>query len=555
MQQAILLVDDTASALALFSARLKKAGFQVYRAQSAAQGLALLNQHPDICMVVSDWHMPDCSGPQFCQMLKRDHERHLSEPRYLFFILLSAIEESGVIAQGIAAGADDFIAKTATNDELVARISAGFRTLSLHYQLAQQNQQLQQAYDALSNQLHFAAKLQHNLLPAEQVLDAPVQFDGLYQPAEQLGGDMYGVRDHGEVTSFFLLDIAGHGVPSALLTFAVVNAIDDIERQLFSSMPECWRDIAAQLVTQLNEQFLMEDMLGRYFTMIYGLIEHRSGQLIWVNAGHPAPLRIAPAGDKWQQLEGQQPAVGFIENYRYEAQETALHVGERLFCFSDGVIEAKNQQGEQWQLAHLQQCIQKSYAPELFARIQADLQRWKTGDVPDDDITLLQLTWQGDCAASESSTFYRYQTVTYDIVRHLRHAFSDFLISTLAAHHAEITSTRLQAILLVLTEAMNNVVEHAYEERLGPMSVMAKWQPSGSAEQEMLMVEICDWGKTRTTHATEQDLALDATSGRGLNIMAQLSNFLRYERLAEKNCLQLGFELSRLPAHSLLDET
>ena len=140
----ILLVDDNRTILVYMSSVLKKRGYQVHTATGGEAALQMLADNNDIQLVLSDWMMPGMSGVELCSELKSKNYN-----RYIFFVLLSSKGDEASIINGIDAGADDFIDKKTSIDELDARIRAGFRTLALHNEVVDKNTKLDQAYETI----------------------------------------------------------------------------------------------------------------------------------------------------------------------------------------------------------------------------------------------------------------------------------------------------------------------------------------------------------------------------------------------------------------------
>lgn len=121
----ILAVDDDPIALEMIRSALNRFGHEVITTTSGAAALERLSQFP-IRMVITDWMMDFMDGIALCRAIR---QRKLS--RYVYVIILSSRDDPVDAAEGIAAGADDFMAKPFDTGELVARIKAGERALSL----------------------------------------------------------------------------------------------------------------------------------------------------------------------------------------------------------------------------------------------------------------------------------------------------------------------------------------------------------------------------------------------------------------------------------------
>ncbi|WP_425440594.1 response regulator [Photobacterium indicum] len=144
---------------------LTKRGFNVITASDGLQALEVLKVNAHIQFVLSDWMMPEMDGIELCARLKSG-----DYSRYIFFVLLSGKDDQASIINGINAGADDFVVKDTHVDELDARIRAGFRTLALHNQITEKNDELDGAYATIKKDLESAGELVRRLLPTQKKL-------------------------------------------------------------------------------------------------------------------------------------------------------------------------------------------------------------------------------------------------------------------------------------------------------------------------------------------------------------------------------------------------
>jgi putative two-component system response regulator len=121
----ILIVDDDDLALEMLRHTLLRAGYEVETAPNGRAALEILRQG-HIRLVISDWEMPEMTGIELCEEI-----RHGDFDGYIYVILLTSRSESEEIVAGMSSGADDFVAKPFNTAELLVRIRAGVRVLSL----------------------------------------------------------------------------------------------------------------------------------------------------------------------------------------------------------------------------------------------------------------------------------------------------------------------------------------------------------------------------------------------------------------------------------------
>ena len=114
----ILLVDDDDITRTSLAARLKRLGYQVIEAGDGDAGLVATRTHrPDL--IILDWMMPGLDGPSVCEAIRADAELKSSH-----VVLMTAHDRPDQIAEGLLRGADDFLSKAASKQEVLARVQA-----------------------------------------------------------------------------------------------------------------------------------------------------------------------------------------------------------------------------------------------------------------------------------------------------------------------------------------------------------------------------------------------------------------------------------------------
>lgn len=134
----ILVVDDSPIYRKLVDQSLSKDYYPLLFAKNGREALDVFAEHHP-SLVITDWTMPDISGIELCQRIRRDVQEH-----YAYLILLTSHTNKEQVVEGLAAGADDYLTKPFHPGELAARVGVGRRMIELHRQVEAKNRQLEE---------------------------------------------------------------------------------------------------------------------------------------------------------------------------------------------------------------------------------------------------------------------------------------------------------------------------------------------------------------------------------------------------------------------------
>ncbi|MED5505421.1 MAG: SpoIIE family protein phosphatase, partial [Pseudomonadota bacterium] len=400
--KSILLVDDSKTVLLYMTSALQKQGYDVIAVEDGESALEVLTHRTDIQFVLSDLMMPGISGIELCRELKSS-----AFSRYIFFVLLSSYNDQESIIKGMDAGADDFVDKRTSVAELQARIRAGFRTLELHNTLTTKNQELDLAYQTIQQDLDSAGELMGQLLPVEEQIHT-AQFSFTYVPCTKIGGDMLGYVELDEShVAFYVFDVSGHGISSALMAFSIQQTLLQCNRM--ESITLDWSDNEyriskpAAVIERLNRRYQQTQNGKLYFTIEYAVLNTKTGELNYCTAGHPKFVWQQTKQNRLELVGDNNFIVGALEPMIYQGGRIQLKPDDALWFFSDGLLEAK--QGEElYGIDRLLANIERSKAMPEKAQTNAVLkqvQNWQGKPELDDDVSLLKVRWLG-CAQSQA---------------------------------------------------------------------------------------------------------------------------------------------------------
>lgn len=187
--------------------------------------------------------------------------------------------------------------------------------------------------DNLTEQLRLAGLVQQDFLPAKLPNTDEVQWATIFMPAEWVSGDIYDiVRIDEQHIGFYVADIVGHGMPAALLTIFLKQAL--VMRETIENNYRIFSPV--EVMKNLNLRMTAQKLSGYQFaTCCYCLLNTKTLQLTYARAGHPYPIIIRP-GQKPEQLQIRGSLLGIFEQAEYIQGTVQLQPGDKLLLFSDG---------------------------------------------------------------------------------------------------------------------------------------------------------------------------------------------------------------------------
>ena len=187
--------------------------------------------------------------------------------------------------------------------------------------------------DNLSKQLRLAGLVQQDFLPTQLPNTDEVRWAATFLPAEWVSGDIYDiVRIDEQHIGFYVADVVGHGIPAALLTIFLKQAL--VMRETIESNYHIFSP--AEVMKSLNVRMATQKLSGYQFaTCCYSLLNIKTLRLTYARAGHPYPVLIRP-NEQPQQLEIRGSLLGIFRQSEYIQQTIQLQPGDKLLLYSDG---------------------------------------------------------------------------------------------------------------------------------------------------------------------------------------------------------------------------
>jgi sigma-B regulation protein RsbU (phosphoserine phosphatase) len=247
--------------------------------------------------------------------------------------------------------------------------------------------------EKIEAELAIARRVQLELFPKSLPSLSSLELAGVCMPSRFVSGDYYDfVPLDGRWTAIVLGDVSGKGIGAALV-MATLQAALHAQLRFVGSMNSAGEEkdpSTARLTERLSQQLYENTPGEKYATLFSSLYDDGSGRLVYTNAGHLPPILIR--GGRASALETSGMVVGLMPIFSYEQQTVELEDNDLLAIFSDGVTEAENAAGEQFETVRLSELLAAhSSLPleELLKTVTDHLTAWIHVPEARDDITIV----------------------------------------------------------------------------------------------------------------------------------------------------------------------
>ena len=241
------------------------------------------------------------------------------------------------------------------------------------------------------SELGIAREIQLGMVP--KTFPGLLEFDHLdlyatLQPAKEVGGDLYDFFELDDDHVVFTLgDVSDKGVPAALFMVVTRTLI-----RVFSG-----KDVSpARMMTSINNILSSDNPRSMFVTLVIGILNIRTGQVVYANGGHNPPIIITHDGAHFIESK-KEPIVGAMPGIIYSNSTLTLSNGQGFMLYTDGVNEAMNKDGEQFSNQRMIDEVSKDrdLPSETIIHNLLDRIRKHAGSAPQsDDIAMLIIRFQ-----------------------------------------------------------------------------------------------------------------------------------------------------------------
>ena len=264
------------------------------------------------------------------------------------------------------------------------------QVLARTQELVSTNADLVQAQNQINEELRFASTLQQSILPTAFPSHDAYQGHAFMRAARMIGGDFYDMfRLDDDRLGIVVADVSGKGVPAALFMVLVRTVLQEL----------ALRGLApGACLAETNRHLIARNPLWLFVTVIYGILDVRTGVFTFCSGGHAMPYVLRAGGGVELVRERPAPLVGLLEGVPYRDLMVTLQPGDALLLVTDGVAECFNQHGEAFGEERLLELLESAgpiAAGRLLENLVAALDRFSDGVAASDDVTALMVRFLG----------------------------------------------------------------------------------------------------------------------------------------------------------------
>lgn len=305
--------------------------------------------------------------------------------------ITNPIEKLVICAKEFAAGNFETNVPKLHNDEIGVLGSAfNFMIQEIKKYMVQMQEKIR-----LENELKVAKMVQENFFPGKDEEQENFEIAAFNEPSSECGGDWWGYYEYQDKLIFIIADATGHGVPAALLTASINTAFNAAKSLLVANILSA---DAKEITTFLNKT-LSQTKTEILLTCFVGVVDLSKKTLNYTNSSHMDPLIIPQKnealekGDIIPLIEAKGSRLGRNHDFIYTSHLQELKSGDIILLQTDGIIEAKNSEGQEFGMRRLLKTILENSktAKQLRDSILKNFHDFCKSKSYEDDITLVCL--------------------------------------------------------------------------------------------------------------------------------------------------------------------
>lgn len=325
-----LVIENEIEALQRIKFVLELGGNKVITASNSEEGFFAFNKNCNsIDVILVDIEV----------LLKSDMEmlkRFKKTMPHIGIIVLTKHEylQSAILA--VKEGASGYLKKPLNAEDLLVAVKSALIKKNLLLENARMSKELFEQREYLNGLHDSAVKILLNMLPDKLPTIPGFNFDVKYKSCDAVGGDMYDVSDIGDYICFYVFDVSSHGILAAVISTIIKSFLKNIEYNYKQGIN---KRRFPEIVLDLNLQLFFNTAQNVFASLFLGFIDKNLKKLYTVSAGHITQY-VVKSDSSLTPLDSTGPILGVFEDSGYTCSVNLLEPGDKIFLFTDGVIEA-----------------------------------------------------------------------------------------------------------------------------------------------------------------------------------------------------------------------
>ncbi len=323
MKKRILLIDDEAPVKDFMKKILLRSGYSVFTASDGKEAIEML-ESLYVDLIILDMHMPNMNG---IDVLRHIRKFKLTNKPVL---MVSGYHDADLRIESYRLGAYDFITKPEQTEVMLKRIENGIKI-----------GEILDFNEFMKVELFMAKKLQKYIFPEPDFISEDIDIYTWNLPLSDIGGDLYDyIHFRNDSILIFVADVSGHSISASMFTAIV--------KMVFRNAIKTSED-PGTIMTIVNQELSANLPVESFVTMFCCLIDCKSGEIKYSNAGHPKPYIIGK--EKVTEIGENDPFLGPINNVKYTTYNAVLDKNQILFIYTDGLLDIIDDEFHQVELS------------------------------------------------------------------------------------------------------------------------------------------------------------------------------------------------------------
>lgn len=445
----------------------------------------------------------------------------------IIFILVSKLLQDNVVERIYSVNQSLSLIQEGKLDEVIeVRNNEEFSVLSdgINATVQALKETMEQIAVKMNQELEFARQIQQSALPlAEHVTAGRHEYEilGTMDAAKEVGGDFFDYFLIGDSRlGFVIADVSGKGVPAALFMMTSKTLIKNFA--LSGKSP-------AEVLQFANDQLCENNEAGMFVTVWLGILDYKTGELQFANAGHNPPL-LKRKNQEFVYMDSKtykrSIMLGMRAGIRYKDNSIILGRGDVLYLYTDGVTEANNEDKELYGESRLQALLEDCWnqsVENIVKTVRLDIDNFAGNAEQFDDITMIVLKMQ-----SASSTLS--MPVSYENTGKMTEFAEKFLTEE------ECAPKLAHQMIIALDEIYSNIVKYSHATEI---------ELTCGVADDMVYLTFSDNGiPYNPIEANEPDITLPMKErpigGLGLHMVRKMMDYIDYKYEDDRNVFTVG---------------